>query len=81
MSAATSLYSTIQQLTLTLGIVVGASVLEISANAHQRVVATVPDFHIAFLVVGAIALLSVPLCARLRADAGEALSGHHAKVD
>jgi EmrB/QacA subfamily drug resistance transporter len=79
MSAATSLYSTIQQLTLTLGIVVGASVLEISANAHHRLIATVPDFHIAFLIVGGIAMLSVPLCARLRADAGEALSGHHAQ--
>jgi EmrB/QacA subfamily drug resistance transporter len=79
MSAATSLYSTIQQITLTLGIVIGAATLEVSAALHGRIVATTPDFHIAFLVVGFIAILSVPLCAKLRADAGEALSGHHVK--
>jgi EmrB/QacA subfamily drug resistance transporter len=69
MSAATSLYTTIQQLTLTLGIVVGAAVLEISQA----------DYALAFIVVGAIAMLAVPFCARLRPDAGEEVSGHHAR--
>ncbi len=77
MSAATSLYSTIQQLTLTLGIVIGAAALEVSAALHHHSRATVADFGIAFLLVGAIAFLAVPVCATLRNDAGEAVSGHH----
>jgi EmrB/QacA subfamily drug resistance transporter len=81
MSAATSLYSTIQQLTLTLGIVIGAATLEICAGLHHHKTASTADFHVAFLVVGFIAMLSVPICVRMRADAGEALSGHHAKGD
>jgi EmrB/QacA subfamily drug resistance transporter len=81
MSAATSLYATIQQVTLTLGIVIGAATLEIAAALHHQRTATTPDFHIAFLVVGFIALLSVPVCALLPADAGENLSGHHARAE
>jgi EmrB/QacA subfamily drug resistance transporter len=78
MSAATTLYSTIQQLTLTLGIVIGAATLEISARVHGHATALRPDYALAFLVVGGVAVLSVPFCAALRKDAGEALSGHHA---
>jgi EmrB/QacA subfamily drug resistance transporter len=78
MSAATTLYSTIQQLTLTLGIVIGAAILEISARLHGHAQAARSDYALAFLIVGGVAFLAVPLCARLRADAGEALSGHHA---
>jgi EmrB/QacA subfamily drug resistance transporter len=80
MSAATTLYSTIQQLTLTLGIVVGASVLEISARVQNHATALRSDYALAFIVVAAVAFCAVPLCARLRADAGEALSGHHAEA-
>ena len=78
MSAATTLYATIQQLTLTLGIVIGAATLEISAHMQQQASATRADYDIAFLVVAAMAFLGVPLCARLQPNAGEALSGHHA---
>jgi EmrB/QacA subfamily drug resistance transporter len=78
MSAATTLYSTIQQLTLTLGIVIGAATLEISARLRHHPTALRADYALAFVVVGLIALLAVPFCARLRSDAGEALSGHHA---
>jgi EmrB/QacA subfamily drug resistance transporter len=77
MSAATTLYTTLQQLTLTLGIVVGASCLEISAQLQHHSTALKSDYALAFLLVGAIALLAVPLCARLKPDAGAELSGHH----
>jgi EmrB/QacA subfamily drug resistance transporter len=77
MSAATTLYATIQQLTLTLGIVIGAALLEFSASLHGRANATRADYSFAFLIVGLIGLAAVPICARLRDDAGEALSGHH----
>jgi EmrB/QacA subfamily drug resistance transporter len=77
MSAATSLYSTVQQLTLTLGIVIGAASLEVSTALRHHAAAQVGDFSIAFLLVGAISALAIPICARLTEDAGEALSGHH----
>jgi EmrB/QacA subfamily drug resistance transporter len=79
MSAATSLYSTIQQLTLTLGIVVGAASLEMTAALRHHAHAQVADFSLAFLLVGVIAATAVPVCMRLGAEAGEELSGHHAK--
>jgi EmrB/QacA subfamily drug resistance transporter len=78
MSSATTLYSTIQQLTLTLGIVIGAATLEISARLRGHPTALPSDYALGFLIVGGIAFLAVPFCARLRPDAGEALSGHHA---
>ncbi len=76
MSAATSLYSTIQQLTLTLGIVVGATTLEVSARLHHHAVAMQSDYAMGFIVVGLFSLMAVPFCARLHPTAGEALSGH-----
>ncbi len=77
MSAATSLYSTVQQITLTLGIVIGAAALEVSAALHHHSRAAVSDFGIAFLLVGIIGILAVPICYRLSNDAGEAVSGRH----
>lgn len=78
MSAATSLYSTIQQLTLTLGIVVGAAALEASTALHHHLEAEPGDFAAAFLLVGLIGGLSVPVCLKLSPEAGESVSGHHA---
>jgi MFS family permease len=77
MSAATSLYSTVQQLTLTLGIVIGAASLEVSTALHHHTQARVGDFSIAFLLIGLISSAAIPICAMLKEDAGEALSGHH----
>jgi EmrB/QacA subfamily drug resistance transporter len=77
MSAATSLYSTIQQLTLTLGIVIGAAALEASESLRHHTHAEISDFSAAFLLIGAISACAIPFCARLGADAGEAVSGHH----
>ena len=76
MSAATTLYATIQQLSLTLGIVVGAATLEISSWAGGHHPPNQTDYIIAFLVVSLIALGAGPLCTRLPANAGEKLSGH-----
>jgi EmrB/QacA subfamily drug resistance transporter len=78
MSAATSLYATVQQITLTLGIVIGAAALEFSAALHRHAEAAPADFAIAFALVGLIGALSIPVCAKLSPEAGEALSGHQA---
>jgi len=78
MSAATSLYATIQQLSLTLGITVGAAALQASTVLHGRAVPGLADFSVGFLLVGAVALLAAPVSLRLRRDVGQELSGHHA---
>jgi EmrB/QacA subfamily drug resistance transporter len=78
MSAATSLYSTIQQITLTLGIVIAAASLEATAALRHHAAATATDYSIAFLIIGTIAATAVPICAKLSPQAGESISGHHA---
>ncbi len=77
MSAATTLYTTMQQLSLTLGIVTGASILELSTMLGHHATALRVDYAIAFIGVSAIAMIAVPLTARLHPDAGESISGHH----
>ena len=76
MSAATSFYSTLQQLSLTLGITVGAAVLEVATRFSGNPVPSLPAFSMAFGVVAACALLATPLALRLPATAGEEMSGH-----
>jgi len=76
MSAATSLYSTIQQVSLTLGITIGAAALEASTILSHRADPATADFSAAFLVVSVVALIAAPLSALLPRDAGAELSGH-----
>ena len=77
MSAATSLYSTIQQVSLTLGVSLGAAVLEISMNATGRTHPTLPDFSAAFIVVALVMLLAAPATLLMPRNAAEEMSGHH----
>jgi EmrB/QacA subfamily drug resistance transporter len=77
MSAATSFYSTFQQLSLSLGITVAALSLAASTALLGHATSTITDFSIAFLVLSASALLSAWPCTRLSGDAGDELSGHH----
>ncbi len=80
MSAATSFYTTFQQLNLTLGICVAAGSLagSIVLTGHSHPL--LPDYSAAFLVVATISLLASPTCARLPRDAGDELSGHATPV-
>ncbi len=75
-SAATSLYATLQQVSLSLGITIGAAVLEASTLLYHRAEPVVADFAAAFIVVAAIALAGAPLSLVLPRDAGVELSGH-----
>lgn len=77
MSAATTLYATVQQLFLTLGVVVAAASLEFSSWLGGRTTPVQVDYIIGFLVLGGIALAAGPLCLRLPANAGAQLSGHN----
>ena len=75
MSAATSLYATLQQLSLTLGITVGAAVLEFTVVMSGHVRPNAGDFSAAFLVVAALAFIAGPISLVLPADSGAELSG------
>ena len=76
MGAATALYATVQQLSLTLGISAGAAALQSSAALSGRTTPAPADFSAAFLAVSFVALLASPTARRLAPDAGAELSGH-----
>ena len=76
MSAATSLYATLQQVSLTLGVTVGAATLELAMAASGHRHPGLGDFSAGFVVVGAIALLGAPVSLLMPRTAGAELSGH-----
>lgn len=76
MSAATSFYTTFQQMSLTMGIAISAAALAASIGVTHHVHAMLPDFSAAFLFVAAISFLAPLLATRLDKGAGAELSGH-----
>jgi EmrB/QacA subfamily drug resistance transporter len=81
MSAATSFYTTMQQMMLSLGICVSASVLNLSVAISGREMPVMADFSAAFLTVTSIALLAAFVCARLPRDAGDDLAGRATRAE
>jgi EmrB/QacA subfamily drug resistance transporter len=79
MSRATTLTSVAQQLSLSLGISIGALTLEIAAYAFGDMISAAV-FWPAFLVVGLITLAAVIPLRRLGKDAGDELSGRQSTV-
>ena len=75
MSAATSLQSALQQFSLSMGVTVGASALQLAMVSRGGTTLTQADFWPAFLVIGAISLLATFSFARLPKYAGEELAG------
>jgi len=78
MTRANTFLSTVQQMTMGMGIGVGAVVLHLAALLHGRTatVLTVADFHLAFFLIGAIALVGIVDCFKLERNAGTVVSGH-----
>ena len=76
MSAATSFYTTFQQLMLSLGICVAALALHGSMRWRDHATPQLADFSAAFAVVVAISLAATIWNARFAADAGHEISGH-----
>ncbi|MBR0673258.1 MFS transporter [Neoroseomonas soli] len=76
MSAATALYGTLQQLTPALGVVLATGTLEVSLGLAGREALLPADFSLGFVVAAVVVVLSIPLHARLPADAGAEVSGH-----
>lgn len=75
MADATGFYSTAQQVSLTLGVVAAAGALEAAMGVAGHARPTAGDFSAAFFAVTAVAVLAVPVCLRLPADAGDAMAG------
>lgn len=75
MSSATSLASVAQQLSLSLGVSIGALALETAAAQHGRTTIEAGDFWPAFLTVALISSVSLLAFLRLKPDAGAEVSG------
>ncbi len=82
MGAASSLASTFQQLSFGMGIAFGALALHgaVLLRGGEKGVLTVPDFHLAFVAIGGIALLATLPLLRLAPQAGAEISGHLTRV-
>lgn len=78
MSAATTLYSALQQMSLTVGIPISAAALHIARQSSAHAAPSPADFSVAFLVIGAFSVLAGPAALLMPHDAGRELSGHQA---
>jgi hypothetical protein len=76
MSAATSFYTTFQQLMLSLGVCAGSASLEFAMLISGSDVPALRDFTWAFLVVTSISILATFWNWRFASDAGAELSGY-----
>lgn len=76
MSSATSLSSVAQQLSLSLGVTIGAFALETANVFNGGRTLGAADFWPAFVLVGLIAASSALWMVRLKPDAGAEVSGH-----
>jgi len=76
MSSATSMSSVAQQLSLSIGVTIGAFALETTHFLHGGKTLGAGDFWPAFLIVGLISASSVFWMIQLAPDAGAEVSGH-----
>jgi hypothetical protein len=78
MSRANSFLSAVMQLSSGMGVAVGAITLRLvaHANGHSAAMPQLHDFHLAILLVAALALGPVIEAIGLPQDAGAATSGH-----
>jgi len=74
LSRATSLGGVMQQLTVSLGVAIGAMLLELAANPSGAL--TAGDFHKTFLLMAIIPLAALPGLFLLKPEDGAEVSGH-----
>ncbi len=75
MSSATTLYSMLQQVSLTIGIPISAGVLQMARAGAGHALPVTADFALAFLVVAGISALAGPVSLLLPRNAGQEMSG------
>ncbi|WP_244825251.1 MFS transporter [Caballeronia sp. TF1N1] len=82
MSAASALSSTLFQMTMGVGVAVGAIALRFAEwlHGHDAQSIATEDFSVAFLIVGLVGLIGVVDLFSLKRDAGALVSGHKGKV-
>ena len=79
MSAATSFYTTFQQLSLALGIAFSAAALAVSTHSLGHDQPQLVDFSVAFLAVAMVSLFASVNSSAMESHAGSQVSGHRAK--
>ncbi|MGE8476633.1 MAG: MFS transporter, partial [Paraburkholderia hospita] len=79
MSGASTLSSTLSQMTMGMGVALGAIALRVAAwlHGHEAQSVTPADFSVAFLLVAAVGLVAIVDVFGLERDAGAHVSGHH----
>jgi MFS family permease len=77
MSYGTSIASVAQQISMSLGVAVGATVLHMSTELTGTPTPGPAAFAPTFLIVGLIPILAIAVFAQLAPNAGEEMSGHH----
>ncbi|MBN8873318.1 MAG: DHA2 family efflux MFS transporter permease subunit [Rhodospirillales bacterium] len=75
MSAATSLYTTGQQLAATMGVSAGALALEVARAVSHHPEPTNADFSAAFVVVACLTAIAAPIALLMPRNAGDDLTG------
>ena len=75
MSAAASLYATLQQVSLTLGVTAGAGALQVAMTLSGHSQPALHDFSVGFIVVAGVSLLCAPASLLMPHTAGAELSG------
>lgn len=75
MSSATSFYATFQQLLLSMGVCAGAGALHLSMLVTGHAQPAMAEFTTAFLMVNAVAALSILWNLRFSPDAGDSMTG------
>ena len=80
MAPATSFYTTVQQLMLSMGICTAALALHVAMRAHGHADPALGDFAIAYWTVTALSLLATIWNARFAADAGAQFSRHRRRA-
>ncbi|MES2462088.1 MAG: MFS transporter, partial [Armatimonadota bacterium] len=83
MSRSTTLSSTVQQMTLAVGVAFGAILLRLSSflgGSYAQSTPTIGDFRITFALISLVALAAIVNCFKLPPDAGSEVSGHRAFV-
>jgi EmrB/QacA subfamily drug resistance transporter len=76
MSAATSLYSTLQQVSLTLGVSIAAATLTVTMALDGHTGPMLIDFSLSFLLVALVSLCATPLSLAMPRDAADDVTGH-----
>jgi EmrB/QacA subfamily drug resistance transporter len=75
MSAATSFYTTFQQLMLSAGICAASAILAACIDLRGHHGPSLSDFSVTWIVLGLVTLLAAPICGLLPRNAGDEMAG------